>query len=472
MAKQKNAGEVTIKKLEMVSSTGRYNLIPHLVEMSVYENIYRPAIGANIVLSDSVNISYNLPIVGQEVVDIDISISGFTGQRDEDNLSIKPPPLHVNSVKGRFFSKPKAQVFTLELFSEQYMSSTHSKVSKSYRNTKISSMVSDIYYTYLHENKAEFYVEPTDGNESIVIPNLSPTDAIRWLAKRAIPKQSNGVNYVFFETMRGSQFVSIDSLAAQEPIFKYELRPRTDDPSGLENLSIGTQKIASLKFVNQFDKIKNTRKGIYASKLITHDIVSKKIVQHEYKGFGEFFAMNHFGTYPPLANSDMEMKSARVNRTIFAPGNKLNNFQTTRGKTLSDMVDSKVQFYPKHNQMYSKNINDTYDNKVENWKLQRNGNYGMYDGITLHLEVSGNSALKVGAAITVIVPSPEVTDGDKKSDAGIDKFLSGTYMVTAIQHIFAAIDNTDPNVTYTMEVEVVKDALEDMVEPKKSRKED
>lgn len=120
--------------------------------------------------------------------------------------------------------------------------------------------------------------------------------------------------------------------------------------------------------------------------------------------------------------------------------------------------------------MYALNINDLYDNKVEDWKLRRNAHIGIYDGITLILEVSGNSGLRVGQIVNVILPSPESTDRDKKSDSGVDKFLSGKYMVTAIQHIFSQITQTDPKIKYDMKIEIVKDGLEEQVPFRESRK--
>jgi hypothetical protein len=352
------------------------------------------------------------------------------------------------------------------------MSSLHSKVSKSYKDTKISDIVSDIYYDYLHGHDALFYAVPTDRIENIIIPNLSPTNAINWLSKRAIPESGNGVNYLFYQTVSGSFFTSIDMLAQEEPFFKYILQPRIDDPTGVENISIGTFKIKKLTFMNQFDKVKNIRRGIYSSKLLTHDIVTKRITQYDYNGFDGFMGLSHFGTFPPLVNSDMETRSSRKNRTNFAPGDPENNYLITNESTLSDMTDSRVEFYPKHNQMYARNAGELYNNKVEDWKLQRNNNYGIYDGITIMLEVSGNSALKVGQAITLIIPSPETTDRDGMSDRIDDKFLSGTYMVTAIQHVFSQYKTNSPKMSYDMKIEVVKDGLEDMVATRESRRED
>jgi hypothetical protein len=472
MPKQLNATDVTVKKLEIRGASGRYDLYPHMQELSIYEDIFRPALTAKIVLSDSHNVPYKLPIVGEETVDIDISLTGFGDGRDSEIYSIKPPPLHVNSLNARGLidpKQPKAQRYTLDLISETYMSSLHSKVSKSYNNRKISDMVADIYYKYLYDETEGLIIESTERTESVIIPNLNPLEAIAWLARRAIPSKSSGVNYVYYETMRGSYFTSLDSLVDKKPIFTFIQRARVDDTTGVENVSKGVIKLKDFKFIKQFDKRENTLRGVYASKLITHDIVRKKLTQYEYGGFNEWFAFNHCGAFPPLANSEVETRSSNIVRTSHAPVEEENAYPITNERNLSSMIDSRVEFYPKHNQMYAKSPNDLYDNKVEEWKLRRNGHMGIYDGINILLEANGNSALRVGQTVTVILPSPETTDKDKKSDVADDKFLSGKYLVTAIQHIFTRIEE---KVSYNMKVEVSKDGLEEHVPARKSRKED
>jgi hypothetical protein len=472
MANQNNATDIQIKNLEIRSATGRYNLLPHMQELSVYEDIFSPALQADMVIADSHNIPYKLPIVGEETVDIDISLTGYSDGKDSEIYSIKPPPMHVNSLSARSLldpKQPKAQRFTLEMISESYMSNLHSRISTSYNNNTISDIVSDIYYKYIYDNRQELNIEPTERNERIIIPNLKPFDAINWLALRAIPSASSGVSYLYFETMRGAFFISIDSLAQEEPIFKFIHRSRIDDAAGVEHGSAGEIKIKDYKFIKQFDKALNTSRGVYASKLITHDIVNKKITQYEYGGFNDWFGYSHCGDFPPLSNSEVETRSSDVIRTSFAPNDIGNTYPTTNERFLNNMVDSKVEFYPKHNQMYAKNINDIYDNKVEDWKQKRSGHIGVYDNISILLEVAGNSALRVGHTVTVILPSPETTGKDKKSEVGNDKFLSGKYLVTAIRHIF--IREKD-KFTYNMKVEVSKDGLEDVVSSRLSRKED
>ena len=131
MPNQINASDIAVKKIDILSATSRFSLIPSLVELIIYEDIFEPALKGNITFMDSHNLPYKLPMVGEETIDIDISLSGF----DDDSLSIQPPLFHVNSIRDREVVKPKAQLITLELVSEQYMSSIHSKVSNTISGT-------------------------------------------------------------------------------------------------------------------------------------------------------------------------------------------------------------------------------------------------------------------------------------------------------------------------------------------------
>jgi hypothetical protein len=469
-----NVQDVTVNNLSIRSALGNFDLIPLFVELTIEESLFRSSLTGSIVLADSFNLPEKLPIVGEETLDIDIAISGIDSREDEAGLSIRPPPMHVNSIDARFMAKPKSQVFTLDLISEQFMSSMHSKISKSYSGKRISDMVTDIYYTYLNDgsnSSNQLNTETTERTESLIIPNLSPLDAISWLSNRA-EGSAGGNNYVFYETIDGSSFISINTLSGVEPFWKFIFKPRSDDPTGVENLAKGIQKINKYYFLKQFDKIQNIEDGYYSSKLITHDIVRKKITQYDFNGYYDFLSLNHVGTFPIISSSKVETASSGVNRTSFAPSDEANNFPITNERDLSSMTDGAVCFYPKHNQMYAKNSKDLYDNKVETWKLQRNAQLAAYDNLTMMIEVSGNSTLRVGQTVTLELPSAEATDGDGGAEHAYDKFLSGAYMITAIKHIFSAHQKKDNKVSYTMKIELVKDALEDVVTNRTSRKED
>jgi len=458
-----NPSAVTIRKISLNGATGSFDLTANFLELNVYENIFQPALTAHITISDSFSFPAKLPIVGEETLDIIFSLEGV----EDDEATIFLPPMHVNEISSRFMSKPKSQQFSLELVSEQFMNNAHSTISKSYRGKTVEQIVQDIYSSHLddeHKNSNGISTESTDGIENIIIPNLHPHDAIRWLSRRTRAATSNAINFIYFETMSGSRFVSINNLVEQEPILTFTQSPAAEDAFKIESLSAGIIKYDKMSFVKQFDKYVNTKRGLYASKLITHDIVKKKIVQHEYKGFNEWFGISHLGIFPPLSNSETEIKKS--SRKSFAP--PATEFSSIDETELGNQVDSHIEFYPKHNQMYSLNTGDIYDNKVEDWKLQRNGHMEIYNNLKVMIECAGISFLKIGSTVNLLVTSPETTDRDGTMFDGYEKYLSGKWLVSEIRHILTQKDD----IQYRMVVMLIKDGLEDIVPLRKTRKED
>ena len=125
--------DTTTATLDMVSASGTFNLLNQLSELVIYENIFRPALTAKLILTEGHNLPQKLPIVGEETVHIDFGTRDFKGQ----TIRINPPPLHINSLTDREIIKPKAQVLALELVSEKFMSNSHATISKSYKDKKI-----------------------------------------------------------------------------------------------------------------------------------------------------------------------------------------------------------------------------------------------------------------------------------------------------------------------------------------------
>ena len=236
-----------------------------------------------------------------------------------------------------------------------------------------------------------------------------------------------------------------------------------EDSFKIGSLAGGLIKVDNITYVNQFQKVKNINEGLYSSKLITHDIVRKKILQHNYDGFIEWLWINHTAPFPPLSNSDTELQTGNTFRTSYAPDESSG---ITEGRRLSDYTDSTVSFYPKHNQMYSVNPQQKHDNKVEEWRLRRAGNIAMFDGITMQVQCAGLSFIRVGLLVTLNVASPETTSHGK-NDIAFDKYLTGTYMITAIRHIFS---NVLGEVGYKMQVELTKDGLNDIATGRVPRK--
>ena len=459
--KQINVSDVTVEKINIESSFGRYDLVPNLEELNIYESIFSNHLQAHITLQDAFNIPFKLPIIGEETIDVSIRLEGDSG-----SVIVNPPMLHVLDLSDRFLKTVQSQRFSLNLVSAQYMSNVHSRVSKSFSGMTAEEIVHDIWANYLDDGHGDLFTETSMREEQCIIPNWTPHQAFNWLARRSQPEDNDhAANYLYYEDMDGVHFKSLNKLAGQpldeegnvKPILTFAKEPLAMDPAKIESLSAGFIKVDEITYMGQFEKIKNINEGQYSSKMITHDIVKKKILQHDYDGFTEWLWVNHLGPFPPLSNSDTEVKSGHIPRTSFAPPFDP-NLAITEGRRLSDLTDSAVSLYPKHDKMYAQNFGHEHDNKVEEWKLRRAGQLVLYDGIVMEVECAGLSFIRIGMTVTLNVLSPETTSHGKQ-DIAFDKFLSGVYMITAIRHMF---NNDRGNVSYKMRLELTKDGLDDM----------
>ena len=426
----------------------------HLEELNIYEDIFSNTLKAHLTLQDSYNLPQYLPFSGEETIVARIALQGVLSDVDGKNI-LAPPKFHVHDISDRFLKTPKAQRYSLDLVSEQYMSNVHSKVSKSYADWSASDIVEDIWALYLDDGK-DLFIEGTGKSDHIIIPNWHPHDAFNWLATRSTSATDFSThNYLYYESLAGSHFVSLNSLMEVKPVFTFGLEPRVDDPSKVEALSGGFIKVDKIIYEGQFHKIKNIKRGMYSSKLVTHDIVTKQIAQHDFDGYDEWFNFNHLEKFFPLSNSETEIQAGLENRKSLAPP-----FYTplaiTEGRKPSEYTDSRVDFYPKHDKMYAKDIAHEYDNNVENWFQYRNQQMQVFDGVTMQVECAGVSFIRIGMVITLQVPSPETTSTGKR-EVAFDTILSGKYMITAIKHVIS--QQALGNFGYKMLVELCKDGV-------------
>lgn len=457
MLEQESPSELRIDFMELITPSNTFDLKNkrNWVVFNMYEDIFLDNLTADIMMNDSMNLPEKLPILGQEFLNFEISSKSI--ERGE-GTSIKPGSLYTTAITKRNLVKDRQQLYMLHFTSEQDVINSNTTISQSFRGKKISEIAETIISEYIDINSQnEIVIEDTVGIENIVIPGWKPFKALNWLAQRAINR--NGVpNYLFWEANGTTYFKSIDSIMATEPKQEFIFSPVIDRKTPLAALAEGKTHISSLKILNQFNTTRNFINGQYASKLITHDIVTKKITQHTF-GLEQAYAsnINHTDKYMPLTNEATYYTVA--DRNSFAPhgiGTK-----EVDGESMQSYFDSKVMFHPKHDRMYAKNTTDEYDNNVEEWKLKRRALILGLDQIKLQISFPGISYLKVGYMIDIVVPSAdrvveEKSGIPKNPEDLVDKYLSGHYLITKLKH---TVNWNGGKIQYEMLAEVVKDAL-------------
>lgn len=453
---QFRASEVDVEFIELLTASGTFNILPQLISFNMFEDIYEPSLVIEIGINDSVDLPFLGPIVGEEILNMRFATRSTIGGQGTD---IDPGDMYMTSIKQRTIAKDRQQIYVLTFASQQTLINHNTSVSKSYRGKRIDEIVKNIFNDFLDldENYNELAIDPTKGVENIVIPNWKPFKAIQWLAQRAI-NQNDVPNYLYWESNGGTFFKSIDTLVTKDAVQKFRYNPLTNDQTKLEAKKAGVMELDALEIKNQFHTLRNIDNGFYASKLITHDIVTKKL-EEQVMGLDELYNsnVNHTDPYMPISNSPTYYQvQDRYNFGVPID-------QRKPDENLQSFYDSSVSFYPKHDQLYSLNSGDLYENRVEDWLLKRNKLMNSLNQIKLQIKFPAISGLQVGHCIEIIVPAAtkvlkdaagRVTNRDNLTDT----ILSGKYLITAINHSISFIDKTSSH-KYTMTCEITKDSI-------------
>jgi hypothetical protein len=467
--KQLSGSELDIVWFEMWGGTMGGDITPHIINVSIYEDMFGNFLSADVLINDSLNFPVNTPIVGQEHLRFK-----FRTKSMDVGSELNAGDMQVVSIKKRYLVKERQQVYMLHAISAPGMSMLSQTISKSYRGMGISNIVHDIYENYFDTDYWDnLIVEQTKGIDNIIIPNWKVRDALNWLAKRAVNK-NDCANYLSYERLNDEDsnypdqvFESVESAVVRPPKQRFIYSAGITDTKKLIKTAQGISELLDLRIANQFNVIHNMTGGYYASKLVTHDIVKKKIRQQTHSITDVFIPdINHTDTYMPIrANmsvGDMDntvgLNYRECERVSLAPEDLA---RAIDGVDLENQYDNKIMFYPKHDRMYAKNKTDLYDNEVEKWKLNRNTMIQGLNQIKLMITFTGLSKLHAGNMIEVIVPAAqkvieEQPGSIKNKEELIDKQLSGKYLITTLKHTVTRADNTWE---YICRAEVVKDGI-------------
>jgi len=263
-----------IKKCVVYSNSGSdsVDITGGIVDLKYYESLLTNSIKVEIAFADTgytineTSLIEGLPLVGQEKVELEL----------EDNLEqTKKLTLYVNSVNTSA-NRTNKYIANLVLVSKEFMMNEYVRVKKRY-NGKISDSVTkiikDAYPFGLGASIDSNLVEQTSNVYNFFGNNRKPFWILNWLAKKSIPQSGGGrgqtAGYFFFETDKGLNFKSIDSLMKEKPVLTL-LYNETADEKGTKLPASYDGKIIRLSVVTSAPDVKRRlRSGAYNTKIIT-----------------------------------------------------------------------------------------------------------------------------------------------------------------------------------------------------------
>jgi hypothetical protein len=160
--------------------------------------------------------------------------------------------------------------------------------------------------------------------------------------------------------------------------------------------------------VDQFNTLKNTNDGYYASQMISLNLTTKKYAYNNYDYGANFDTYIHTDKYPMF--SQYQFRNPQSHRIV--------NIQQ------SGLYDNS-----KHN------INETAPRVMQNRISLLRG----FSNLTVEMTVPGRTNFEVGGVIYFSHPSLGPKDDTDVTNEKNDKYLSGLYLVTAVRHKISQI---------------------------------
>lgn len=268
MDKRLYAGDYQIDQLTLISlaSKNQIDIGQYVQELTLYESVFTQGITGRLMLVEPLSILEDLPISGNEVLEITFS--------DPAQQYVFKKVLVVTKIENMKNDRNTTGM-SMYLSSRIFLENRKHLLSMSYNQPGAEIVESIVKKTMALEDS--LIVEPTKYDRQVVFPGYRPLEAIRYIANTSISataKNDLAGGYLFFEDKNGFNLVTVQWLKEnrpKHPIKKYSAKEnirRTDDNNVREDLFNTVY--------NVYDMIDN---GIHACTIHKHDIINKTIDQ-------------------------------------------------------------------------------------------------------------------------------------------------------------------------------------------------
>lgn len=428
------AQDFSLESCKIITSQGvPFEFRFMVAELNLFEDLYNNTISGNMLISDSSGFLSLLGFNGNEYFDLRFGKPGSEEKIDR--------VFRIFKVSNRVLVKESNENYILHFTSEETLLSEQYKVCKSYPNKKVSEIVTDIMNTDLLVDPKKFLpqnVEETVDVRDIVVPLLSPFEAINWLATQAISKtpQTQGSPYLFYENFYGYNFKSLQSLF-DSPVYgtyKYEPKNLTlPEDARVQDLSAEIKNILAYEMVENFDTLSLIDRGAFANKLIAIDTLRSTYSTTVFD-YNVYFQnakkLNQYGILSNITNR----KGDAANTTY---DGVLKTVTTNTGQSI------KSQYIKSH-------YPGTKDINIEIRIPHRTAQFAQINAIKYKVTIPGDPKMTVGNVIEMLIPDLVVND---KNGRDKDKYYTGKYLVTAVRH------KIDQENKYTTLMELSKESL-------------
>ena len=281
--KTNQAGFYVLEKFELTPlyETKKYTSVDlknTIVNWQFTESINSTFMYGSAIIHESYDMLKDLPVRGEEKLSIQY--------RDQFKKlhSYEFVVYAVTDIETDRKTNGRILRYTISFCTMQKLDADWQWVRKSYGDSLISDMVQDVFDRYMQGDK-EIEIEPTDGEQTLVIPRFRPDEAMQFLARRAYTNKRESSLYYFFENSEKYYFCTYEYLvdkfkplvasadAAEGNNLKYMFSQLEDNaPAGQEAAKFS---VSSLSYLDRSNSIKAMKDGAYKRKITELDYYTR-----------------------------------------------------------------------------------------------------------------------------------------------------------------------------------------------------
>tara|TARA_A200000159_G_scaffold153959_1_gene166387 strand:- start:1125 stop:2483 length:1359 start_codon:yes stop_codon:yes gene_type:complete len=431
---QKNAGFFVLKSFkvkplleENLNRDSENSSMPEFVEMSktiidfgISESLDSPFISGYAVVHESDNLLESVPLLGEE--EITMTVEDFYGESRSYKLFLYA----IEQVGPASSINDRMMKYTIRFTSIQKLQGDQTSIRKSYNNTKISEIVEDIYNTFMLTGNKEYdkpiEIEETDGEQSLVIPDMRTDAAMQFLSRRAYSQKNNTSLYRFFETREKYFFCTPEYLIEkygdfkgknEEEINRLKFIYNTVEDNTGPGQRIAQQSVNDVSYGNKVDTFLDMKEGMYRRTVTELDPTTRTRIQRDYDYTTEY--------------QEKEMPEKL----------KLTHTQTFLDKYMAASTQPEeylIVDFPQIGQSTGKqDMKKPYQHFYENYTAKPVVNYHFFRN-TLSMEINGRLELHPGMLIDLELYKFRTTVAGTRE---FDHERSGKYIVTSVDHVFS-----------------------------------
>lgn len=460
--------KIDLAKISLISaSNGQTVDIRDIVlSVSIFEDILKPTITANILVAASIPLHEALPFTGSDILSLSFKSSD---RKKYINLSLVAYSIS-NAVK-----KDNKYVYTIRAASAEYIQSHKSKISKSFKGD-YSKVVSTIFngmgtgkkISTTNPSKNNAHIKTKYQNQ-VLIPNWKPFDAIQFFANRSVDagSSSGAADFLFYEGINadgnGSSYYYRTYESLVDPNRKFatgenyakiyrSIEVRALDPSSRSNAQLAKDAVETYVLISSQNLLDDLERGTLAGRTLSFDITNKRYIKTDNSYYEQFNKRKKLDKSPNIPNDKTKIPP-ESNLRVISNMSDLYTQPTEEDKSQNEGSASEqeiISLAPQEVGGGGGNTGKGPSSKQDKTIWERLSFLNRLERTSCVVQVPGDSNLRVGDVVLFQIPRMQSKATTVKE---YDSLLQNRWLVSSIHH------NIDIENGYRQSVELVKDSL-------------